>query len=53
MSLIYAGWNEGNNFVFLWFLTDSMLKELFIVISGFDTFIIIIVGVYRVLDDEM
>jgi hypothetical protein len=34
-------------------LSDRILKECSIVISGFDIFIIIIVGVYRVLDDEM
>jgi hypothetical protein len=34
-------------------LSDNILKKLAIIMSGFDTFIIIIVGVYRVLDDEM
>lgn len=34
-------------------LIDSMLKKVFIVMFGFYTFTVIIVGVYRVLDDEM
>jgi hypothetical protein len=44
---------KGISLVSYGLLINSMLKELFIVMSGFDTFTVIIVGVYRVLDDEM